>query len=142
MKRLDQLRAVHQISGRTGCNVEDIEHIVIWGNHSATQYAEIFHAAIKGKLLHQVVANDEYLNGAFISKAAKRGTEIISAMKKSSGVSAACEHMHDWWSGNQQSSYVSMSVIRRSPTWASRRISITRISLEKAVGLTSFLMMQ
>jgi len=54
--------------------------------------------------LRKVVNDDEYLNGPFISKVAKRGAEIISVMKKSSAASAAaacCEHMHDWWFGNQ-----------------------------------------
>jgi malate/lactate dehydrogenase len=54
------------------------------------------------------------LNGPFISKVAKRGAEIISVMKKSSAASAAaaaCEHMHDWWFGNQQGGWVSMAVI-------------------------------
>lgn len=58
--------------------------------------------------------DDAYLNGPFISSVAKRGAEIISVMKKSSAASAAaaaCEHMHDWWHGNQQGGWVSMGVI-------------------------------
>jgi malate dehydrogenase len=64
--------------------------------------------------LRAVVNDDAYLNGPFISKVAKRGAEIISVMKKSSAASAAaaaCEHMHDWWYGNQQGGIVSMGVI-------------------------------
>ena len=114
MTRLDQTRAISQISGKTGCSVSDVENIIIWGNHSATQYPDTHHATIKGESLRQVVNDDAFLNGPFISKVAKRGAEIISVMKKSSAASAAaaaCEHMHDWWFGNQLGGYVSMGVI-------------------------------
>lgn len=114
MTRLDQTRALSQIASKTGAKVEEIEDIIIWGNHSATQYPDTFHATIKGKSLRAVVNDDAYLNGPFISKVAKRGAEIISVMKKSSAASAAaaaCEHMHDWWYGNQQGGIVSMGVI-------------------------------
>ena len=103
LSRLDQLRSVSQIAATTGARVEDIENIIIWGNHSATQYPDTFHATVNGKPLRQVVNDDAYLNGPFISKVAKRGAEIISVMKKSSAASAAaaaCESMHDWWNGN------------------------------------------
>ena len=114
LTRLDQTRAISQITGKTGCKVEDVENIIIWGNHSATQYPDTFHATVRGQPLRQVVNDDAYLNGPFISKVAKRGAEIISVMKKSSAASAAaaaCEHMHDWWYGNQQGGWVSMGVI-------------------------------
>lgn len=114
LTRLDQTRAISQITEKTGCQVEDVENIIIWGNHSATQYPDTFHATVKGAALRQVVNDDAYLNGPFISKVAKRGAEIISVMKKSSAASAAaaaCEHMHDWWYGNQQGGWVSMGVI-------------------------------
>jgi len=114
MTRLDQTRAISQIAGRTGCKVEDVENIIIWGNHSATQYPDTHHATIAGAPLRKVVNDDAFLNGPFISKVAKRGAEIISVMKKSSAASAAaaaCEHMHDWWYGNQQGGWVSMGVI-------------------------------
>lgn len=114
MTRLDQTRAISQISSKTGCSVSDVENIIIWGNHSATQYPDTFHATVKGQPLREVVNDDAFLNGPFISKVAKRGAEIISVMKKSSAASAAaaaCEHMHDWWFGNQMGGYVSMGVI-------------------------------
>ena len=104
MTRLDQTRAISQITEKVGCKIEDVENIIIWGNHSATQYPDTFHATVNGKPLREVVNDDKYLNGPFISKVAKRGAEIISVMKKSSAASAAaaaCEHMHDWWFGNQ-----------------------------------------
>jgi malate dehydrogenase len=114
MTRLDQTRAISQIASRTGAAVTDIENIIVWGNHSAKQYPDTFHATIKGQSLRAVVNDDEYLNGPFIKKVALRGAEIIKVMKKSSAASAAaaaCEHMHDWWFGNQQGGWVSMGVI-------------------------------
>lgn len=114
MTRLDQTRAMSQISQRTGAGVQEIENIIVWGNHSATQYPDTFHATVRGQPLRQVVNDDEYLNGPFIKKVALRGAEIIKVMKKSSAASAAaaaCEHMHDWWFGNQQGGWVSMAVI-------------------------------
>lgn len=117
MTRLDQSRAMSQIANRTGKNLEDIEDVIIWGNHSATQYPDTFHATINGKKVRDIVADDRYLNGEFISKVAKRGGEIISVMKKSSAASAAaaaCDHMHDWWFGNQKGGIVSMGVITES----------------------------
>jgi len=117
MTRLDQSRAASQIVNRTGHKLEDIQDIIIWGNHSATQYPDTFHATIKGKSVRDIVNDDKYLNGPFISKVAKRGAEIISVMKKSSASSAAaaaCDHMHDWWFGNQKGGYVSMGVITDS----------------------------
>merc|ERR1711943_83546 len=75
-------------------------------------YPDTHHATIKGQSLRDVINDDAFLNGPFISKVAKRGAEIISVMKKSSAASAAaCEHMHDWWFGNQQGGWVSMGVI-------------------------------
>ena len=114
MTRLDQTRAMSQIADKTGATLEEIQDIIIWGNHSATQYPDTFHATVKGRPLREVVNDDKYLNGEFISKVAKRGAEIISVMKKSSAASAAaacCEHMHDWWFGNQRGGLVSMGVI-------------------------------
>jgi malate/lactate dehydrogenase len=114
MTRLDQMRATSQIAQRTGAKIEDVENVIIWGNHSATQYPDTHHATVGGHPVRRAVNDDEYLNGPFISRVAKRGAEIISVMKKSSAASAAaaaCEHMHDWWWGNQQGGWVSMGVI-------------------------------
>lgn len=86
----------------------------IWGNHSATQYPDTHNATIGGKPLRQVVGDDKYLNGDFISKVAKRGAEIISVLGKSSAASAAnaaCDHVHDWWYGTKPGCHVSMGVI-------------------------------
>lgn len=68
LTRLDQSRAVSQIADRTGSQVEDVQNIIIWGNHSATQYPDTFHATIKGNPLRDVVKDDAWLDGAFLSK--------------------------------------------------------------------------
>jgi malate/lactate dehydrogenase len=108
------MRATSQIAEKTGSYIEDVENVIIWGNHSATQYPDTFHATVRGKPVREMVNDDEFLNGPFITRVAKRGAEIISVMKKSSAASAAaacCEHMHDWWYGNQLGGYASMGVI-------------------------------
>jgi malate/lactate dehydrogenase len=120
LTRLDQSRAISQIAGKTGCQVEDINNIIIWGNHSATQYPDTHHATIKGKAMRTVVNDDKFLDGPFLSKVQKRGAEIISVMKKSSAASAAnaaCDHMHDWWHGSPEGSYVSMGVINENKAY-------------------------
>lgn len=97
------MRATSQIAEKTGAHLEDVENVIIWGNHSATQYPDTFHATVRGQPVRKIVNDDEFLNGPFIERVAKRGAEIISVMKKSSAASAAaaaCEHMHDWWHGN------------------------------------------
>lgn len=114
LTRLDQNRAESIIAERQKVAVEDVKNIYIWGNHSATQYPDTHHASIGGKPLRQVVNDDKYLNGDYLSKVQKRGAEIISVMGKSSAASAAnaaCDHVHDWWYGTKPGSHVSMGVI-------------------------------
>ena len=86
----------------------------IWGNHSATQYPDTFHATIRGQPARQVVNDDAWLDGPFLSKVQKRGAEIISVMGKSSAASAAaaaCDHVHDLWYGTVGDKWCSMGVI-------------------------------
>lgn len=100
--------------------VEEIRNIIIWGNHSATQYPDVNHASIQKKSVRDVVGDNNYLNTTFIEKVQKRGAEIISVMKKSSAASAAnaaCDHMHDWWVGTKPGEYVSMAVISDNNTY-------------------------
>lgn len=114
LTRLDQNRAVSIIAEKTGASIEEIKNIHIWGNHSATQYPDTFHATIKGKDLREVVKDHAWLDGAYIEKVQKRGAEIISVMGKSSAASAAnaaCDHIHDLWYGTQPGRYASMGVI-------------------------------
>jgi malate dehydrogenase len=119
LTRLDQNRAYSQLAEKLGARVEDIKNVIIWGNHSLTQYPDVNHAEVllqdgKRKKIREAVADDKYLNDAFISRVQKRGGEIISVMKKSSAASAAsaaCDHVHDWWVGTKPGEFVSMGVI-------------------------------
>lgn len=114
MTRLDQCRALSQIAEKAQCSVDKIENVIIWGNHSATQYPDLHHATVDGKPAKELYPDDETYN-AFIKKIAQRGKEIIDVCGKSSAASAAaaiCEHMHDWWFGNQMGGWVSMGVIQ------------------------------
>ena len=114
LTRLDENRAYSQIAEKVGTHIDNLNNIIIWGNHSATQYPDTFHATISGKPCREVVNDDAYLQGEFITKVQKRGAEIISVMGKSSAASAAnaaCDHVHDLWFGTKQGKYASMAVI-------------------------------
>lgn len=103
-----------QIAERTGASNEQVKNIIIWGNHSATQYPDTFHATVRGQPARQVVNDDAWLDGPFLSKVQKRGAEIISVMGKSSAASAAaaaCDHVHDLWFGTVGDEFASMGVI-------------------------------
>jgi len=120
LTRLDQSRAESIMAEKLKCNVDDINNIYIWGNHSATQYPDTFHATVKGESLRKVVNDEKYLNVEFVSKVAKRGAEIISVMGKSSAASAAsaaCDHVHDLWYGTKAGQHVSMGVISDGNTY-------------------------
>lgn len=118
LTRLDQNRAVSQIAEKVNARVEDVKNIIIWGNHSLTQYPDVNHGEVivngQKKKIRDAVADDKYLNEAFLARVQKRGGEIISVMKKSSAASAAsaaCDHVHDWWVGTKPGEFVSMGVI-------------------------------
>lgn len=105
---------------KVGCRIEDVNNVIIWGNHSASQYPDTFHGTIGGNPIREVVKDDAYLEGPYITKVAKRGAEIISVMKKSSAASAAnaaCDHVHDWWCGTQPGKWCSMAVISDKNTY-------------------------
>jgi malate dehydrogenase len=114
LTRLDQSRAESILGEKIGASVDEINKIIIWGNHSATQYPDTHHATVKGQAARDFVKDNAYLEGPFISKVAKRGAEIISVMGKSSAASAAsaaCDHMHDFWFGTTSESWTNMGVI-------------------------------
>ncbi|KAH7642942.1 malate dehydrogenase [Dermatophagoides farinae] len=107
MTRLDQNRAQHQLAARNGCPVSRIERVIIWGNHSSTQFPDISNALMDGQPI-KFDGHDE----KFIQTIQKRGAAVISARKLSSAMSAAkaaADHMHDWWNGTK--TWVSMGVI-------------------------------
>ncbi len=113
LTRLDHNRAISQLAAKTGQPVTAIKKMTIWGNHSATQYPDIFHAEVDGKNAAKVVNDQAWLENDFIPTVAKRGAAIIAARGSSSAASAAnatIEHMRDWLLGSAEGDWVSMAV--------------------------------
>ncbi|HEY9371697.1 malate dehydrogenase [Streptomyces sp.] len=113
MTRLDHNRALTQLAQKTGASVEDIKRLTIWGNHSATQYPDIFHAEIAGKNAAEVVGDEAWLADTFIPTVAKRGAAIIEARGASSAASAAnaaIDHVHTWVNGTAAGDWTSMGI--------------------------------
>ncbi|CAD8193045.1 unnamed protein product [Paramecium octaurelia] len=118
LTRLDQNRASSIIAQRVSANVEDVRNIVIWGNHSTTQFADVSQATVQQSgisyTVRGLVADDAWLQKAFVEQVAKRGGAIIEKRKASSAASAAsavCDHIHDWLIGTDNGTFVSMGVI-------------------------------
>ncbi|GAA4949030.1 MAG: malate dehydrogenase [Streptomycetaceae bacterium] len=114
MTRLDHNRAVSQLAQKTGAAVTDIAKLTIWGNHSATQYPDIFHAEIAGKNAAETVNDEAWLADTFIPTVAKRGAAIIEARGASSAASAAnaaIDHVHTWVNGTAAGDWTSMGVV-------------------------------
>src|SRR5699024_10248276 len=110
MMRLDHNRSLSQLAQKTGTQVTDIDNMIVWGNHSATQYPDISHATISGRPATELVERDWYEN-TFIPTVQKRGAAIIEARGASSAASAASaaiNHVHDWIKGSN--GVVSMGV--------------------------------
>ncbi|MEU8763081.1 malate dehydrogenase [Streptomyces sp. NPDC048659] len=113
MTRLDHNRALTQLAQKTGSSVTDIKRLTIWGNHSATQYPDIFQAEIAGKNAADVVNDEAWLADTFIPTVAKRGAAIIDARGASSAASAAnaaIDHVHTWVNGTAEGDWTSMGV--------------------------------
>jgi malate dehydrogenase len=113
MTRLDQNRAMAQLAKKTGAGVSDISKMTIWGNHSATQYPDLFHAEVGGRVAAEVVNDQQWLENDFIPTVQKRGAAIIEARGASSAASAASaaiDHTRDWVLGTPQGDWVSMAV--------------------------------
>jgi malate dehydrogenase len=114
MTRLDHNRALSQLSKKTGAPVSDITRLTIWGNHSATQYPDIFHAQVAGKNAAEVVNDQQWLESDFIPTVAKRGAAIIEARGFSSAASAAnaaVDHVHDWVNGTADGDWTSAAIV-------------------------------
>jgi malate dehydrogenase len=114
MTRLDHNRAISQLARKTGAAVSDIKRLTIWGNHSATQYPDIFHAEIAGKNAAETVNDEAWLADTFIPTVAKRGAAIIEARGASSAASAAnaaLDHVHTWVNGTADGDWTSMGVV-------------------------------
>ena len=113
MMRLDHNRAIAQLASKTGMPVSEIERMIIWGNHSATQYPDISHATIGGKPAANVIDDHVWFEDQFIRRVQQRGAEVIEARGSSSAASAAnaaIDHMHDWVLGSAEGDYVSMGI--------------------------------
>jgi malate dehydrogenase len=113
MTRLDHNRAVSQLAGKAGVTVNDVTRMTIWGNHSSTQYPDIFRAEIGGRSAAAVVDDQEWLENTFIPTVAKRGAAIIEARGASSAASAAnaaIDHVHTWVSGTADGDWTSAAV--------------------------------
>jgi malate dehydrogenase len=114
LTRLDHNRAISQLAAKTGAPVTDIKKMTIWGNHSATQYPDIFHAEVGGKNAAEVVGDQSWLENDFIPTVAKRGAAIIEARGSSSAASAASatiDAARDWLTGSADNDWVSMAVV-------------------------------
>jgi len=115
MTRLDHNRAVAQLAKKAGVTVEDVKKVTIWGNHSATQYPDLFHAEIAGKSAFEATGSDQaWVQDFFIPKVAKRGAEIIEVRGASSAASAAnaaIDHVFTWVTGTPAGDWTSMGIV-------------------------------
>ncbi|MFJ4850523.1 MULTISPECIES: malate dehydrogenase [unclassified Streptomyces] len=114
MTRLDHNRAMSQLSKKTGVPVSEIRRLTIWGNHSATQYPDVFHAEVAGKNAAETVNDEKWLAEEFIPTVAKRGAAIIEARGASSAASAAnaaIDHVFTWTNGTAEGDWTSAGVV-------------------------------
>ncbi|WP_022929501.1 malate dehydrogenase [Patulibacter americanus] len=113
MTRLDHNRAISQLATKLQVPVSDIKKLTIWGNHSATQYPDLFHAEVGGKNAAELVGDQAWLQDDFIPTVAKRGAAIIEARGASSAASAAnaaIDHVHTWVNGTADGDWTSMGI--------------------------------
>ncbi len=113
MTRLDHNRAVTQIAQKLSQPVSAVKKMTIWGNHSTTQYPDLFHCEVGGKNAYQAVNDHAWVDGTFIPTVAKRGAAIIDARGASSAASAAnaaIDHVRNWVLGTPAGDWVSMAI--------------------------------
>lgn len=113
MTRLDHNRAVTQLAQKAGAPLTAVKKVTIWGNHSATQYPDAYHAEINGQPAASVIGDDAWIRETFIPTVQKRGAAIIEARGQSSAASAAnaaINHVQSWWNGTPEGDWVSMAV--------------------------------
>lgn len=114
LTRLDHNRAITQLAKKAGVPVTDIKKMTIWGNHSATQYPDVFHAEVGGRNAAEVVSDQAWIENDFIPTVAKRGAAIIDARGASSAASAASatiDAARDWLFSSPAGDWVSMAVV-------------------------------
>jgi len=113
MTRLDHNRAVSQLAQRTGTTVNDVTNMTIWGNHSVTQFADLYHAKVNGQNAHDMVNDHAWYADTYLPTVAKRGAAIIEARGASSAASAAnaaVDHIRSWTLGTAEGDWVSMAI--------------------------------
>jgi malate dehydrogenase len=113
LTRLDHNRAKAQLAAKAGASVNEVTHMTIWGNHSATQYPDLFNALVRGQKAAELIDDQDWLESTFLPTVQQRGAAIIEARGASSAASAAnatVEHMRDWVLGTPEGDWVSMSV--------------------------------
>lgn len=113
MTRLDHNRARTQLAAKAGVPITEVKHVTIWGNHSATQYPDAYHATIGGKPAAEVIGDDAWIKDTFIPTVQKRGAAIIEARGQSSAASAAnaaINHIQTWYHGTAAGDWVSMAI--------------------------------
>jgi malate dehydrogenase len=113
MMRLDHNRAIAQVASKAGAQVSEVTNMTIWGNHSATQYPDVFHAKVKGGDAAEAIGDQNWIESDFIPTVQKRGAAIIEARGASSAASAAnaaIDHVHDWVLGTPDGDWVSMAI--------------------------------
>ena len=113
LTRLDHNRAIAQLAAKTGASVSDITHMTIWGNHSATQYPDLFNTLVRGQNAAELINDQEWLESTFLPAVQRRGAAVIEARGASSAGSAAnatIGHVRDWVLGTAEGDWVSMSV--------------------------------
>ena len=113
LTRLDHNRAKAQLAAKAGVSVNEVRKMTIWGNHSATQYPDLFNAEVGGRNAAELVDDQDWLENTFLPTVQKRGAAIIEARGSSSAASAAnatVEHMRDWVLGTPEDDWVSMAV--------------------------------
>jgi malate dehydrogenase len=114
MTRLDHNRALSQLAQKAGVPVTEVKQATIWGNHSATQYPDAFHAQISGKPAADVIGDDAWIKQTFIPTVQKRGAAIIEARGQSSAASAAnaaINHVQTWYNGTPAGDWTSMAIL-------------------------------
>ena len=113
MTRLDHNRAISQLAQRVGRPVSSVKKMTIWGNHSTTQYPDLFHCEVDGKNAAELVNDQAWVEETYIPTVAKRGAAVIKARGSSSAASAASaavDHIRSWVMGTPAGDWVSMSV--------------------------------
>src|SRR6188472_2351487 len=114
MTRLDHNRAVSQIATKLDADISDVRRMTIWGNHSTTQYPDLFHCEVGGRNAYEAVGDHDWVDQTFIPTVAKRGAAIIDARGASSAASAAnaaVDHVRSWSLGTADGDWVSMAIV-------------------------------